>query len=126
MKKLLLALAIITLSHPSFAQHFIENQAYREQMQKDFYGMAMNTNQLRILSQLVSNQPRLNLSGVASSATDGDALTKEIYNLSASYHRMLKSGRGDEPAVQEMKNRLNKLQNEYNHLVDSQGVVNDL
>lgn len=36
MKKLLLALAIITLSHPSFAQHFIENQAYREQMQKDF------------------------------------------------------------------------------------------
>ena len=36
MKKLLLALAIITLSHPSFAQHFIENHAYREQMQKDF------------------------------------------------------------------------------------------
>ena len=36
MKKFLLAFAIITLSHPIFAQHFIENQAYREQMQKDF------------------------------------------------------------------------------------------
>lgn len=110
----------------AFGSNKVKSGEWTEQMQKDFYGMAMNTNQLRILSQLVSNQPRLNLSGVASSATDGDALTKEIYNLSASYHRMLKSGRGDEPAVQEMKNRLNKLQNEYNHLVDSQGVVNDL
>lgn len=95
-------------------------------MQKDFYGMAMNTNQLRILSQLVANQPKLNLAGGNSQSTDGDSLTKELYNLSSTYHKMVKMGRGDEPAVQEMRNRLHKLQGEYNRMIDMHGVSNEL
>jgi hypothetical protein len=39
---------------------------------------------------------------------------------------MVKIGRGDEPAVQEMKVRLNKLQGDYNRMIDMQGVSNEL
>ena len=109
----------------AFGQNKVKSGEWTEQMQKDFYGMPMNANQLRILSQLVANQPRLNLSGVNSQSNTGDSLTKELYDLSSTYHKMVKMGRGDEPAVQEMKTRLNKLQGEYNRMIDSQGVSND-
>lgn len=110
----------------AFGQNKVKSGEWTEQMQKDFYGMPMNANQLRILSQLVANQPRLNLSGVNSQSNDGDSLTKELYNLSSTYHKMVKMGRGDEPAVQEMRNRLHKLQGEYNRMIDLQGVSNEL
>lgn len=110
----------------AFGQNKVKSGEWTEQMQKDFYGMPMNANQLRILSQLVANQPRLNLSGGNSQSNDGDSLTKELYNLSSTYHKMVKMGRGDEPAVQEMKTRLNKLQGEYNRMIDLQGVSNEL
>ena len=110
----------------AFGSNKVKSGEWTEQMQKDFYGMAMNTNQLRILSQLVANQPKLNLAGGNSQSTDGDSLTKELYNLSSTYHKMVKMGRGDEPAVQEMKTRLNKLQGEYNRMIDLQGVSNEL
>lgn len=109
----------------AFGSNKVKSGEWTEQMQKDFYGMAMNANQLRILSQLVANQPRLNLSGVNSQSNDGDSLTKELYNLSSTYHKMVKMGRGDEPAVQDMKTRLNKLQGEYNRMIDMQGVSNE-
>lgn len=109
----------------SFGQNKVKSGEWTEQMQKDFYGMPMNANQLRILSQLVANQPRLNLSGGNSQSNDGDSLTKELYNLSSTYHKMVKMGRGDEPAVQEMRNRLHKLQGEYNRMIDLQGVSNE-
>ena len=110
----------------SFGSNKVKSGEWTEQMQKDFYGMAMNTNQLRILSQLVANQPKLNLAGGNSQSNDGDSLTKELYNLSSTYHKMVKMGRGDEPAVQEMRNRLHKLQGEYNRMIDMQGVSNEL
>lgn len=110
----------------AFGQNKVKSGEWTEQMQKDFYGMPMNANQLRILSQLVANQPRLNLSGGNSQSNDGDSLTKELYNLSSTYHKMVKMGRGDEPAVQDMKTRLNKLQGEYNRMIDLQGVSNEL
>lgn len=110
----------------AFGQNKVKSGEWTEQMQKDFYGMPMNANQLRILSQLVANQPKLNLAGGNSQSTDGDSLTKELYNLSSTYHKMVKMGRGDEPAVQEMRNRLHKLQGEYNRMIDMQGVSNDL
>ena len=109
----------------AYGSNKVKSGEWTEQMQKDFYGMAMNANQLRILSQLVANQPKLNLAGGNSQSNDGDSLTKELYNLSSTYHKMVKMGRGDEPAVQEMKTRLNKLQGEYNRMIDSQGVSND-
>lgn len=110
----------------AFGQNKVKSGEWTEQMQKDFYGMPMNANQLRILSQLVANQPKLNLAGGTSQSNDGDSLTKELYNLSSTYHKMVKMGRGDEPAVQEMKTRLNKLQGEYNRMIDLQGVSNNL
>ena len=110
----------------AFGQNKVKSGEWTEQMQKDFYGMPMNANQLRILSQLVANQPKLNLAGGNSQSTDGDSLTKELYNLSSTYHKMVKMGRGDEPAVQEMKVRLNKLQGDYNRMIDMQGVSNEL
>ena len=103
----------------AFGSNKVKSGEWTEQMQKDFYGMAMNTNQLRILS-------KLNLAGGNSQSTDGDSLTKELYNLSSTYHKMVKMGRGDEPAVQEMKVRLNKLQGDYNRMIDMQGVSNEL
>ena len=109
----------------AYGSNKVKSGEWTEQMQKDFYGMAMNANQLRILSQLVANQPRLNLSGVNSQSNTGDSLTKELYDLSSTYHKMVKMGRGDEPAVQEMKTRLNKLQGEYNRMIDMQGVSNE-
>lgn len=110
----------------AFGQNKVKSGEWTEQMQKDFYGMPMNANQLRILSQLVANQPKLNLAGGNSQSNDGDSLTKELYNLSSTYHKMVKMGRGDEPAVQEMRNRLHKLQGEYNRMIDLQGVSNEL
>ena len=109
----------------AFGQNKVKSGEWTEQMQKDFYGMPMNANQLRILSQLVANQPRLNLSGGNSQSNTGDSLTKELYDLSSTYHKMVKMGRGDEPAVQDMKARLNKLQGEYNRMIDMQGVSNE-
>ena len=109
----------------AFGQNKVKSGEWTEQMQKDFYGMPMNANQLRILSQLVANQPRLNLAGGNSQSNTGDSLTKELYDLSSTYHKMVKMGRGDEPAVQDMKARLNKLQGEYNRMIDMQGVSNE-
>ena len=60
----------------AFGSNKVKSGEWTEQMQKDFYGMAMNTNQLRILSQLVSNQPRSIFLGLLHLQQMGYALTK--------------------------------------------------
>lgn len=110
----------------AYATNQVKSGKWKEEDQLAFNDMARDAKSLRILSQLISNQPKLNLSGEAAPGPSEDSLTKELYDLSSTYHKMIKMGRGDEPAVQDMKNRLNKLQNEYNRMIDSRGVTNDL
>lgn len=110
----------------AYATNQVKSGAWKEEDKRDFENMAYNARSMRILTQLINNQPKLNLSGGAPVGNDDGALTKELYDLSSTYHKMVKMGRGDEPAVQEMKNRLNKLQSEYNQMIDRQGVSNVL
>ena len=110
----------------AYSTNQVKSGKWTEEDQRAFNNMGQDAKSLRILSQLIANQPKLNLSGAAATAPSEDSLTKELYDLSATYHKMVKMGRGDEPAVQEMKTRLNKLKNEYSQMIDNQGVTNDI
>lgn len=110
----------------AFGNQQVNSGAWKEEDRRDFENMAYNANSMRILTQLINNQPKLNLSGSSMPVASEEALTKEIYDLNASYYKMVKMGHGDEPAVQEMKTRLNKLKNEYSQMIERQGITNTL
>lgn len=110
----------------AFANERVKAGIWKEEDRQDFNNMAYNARSMRILSELINKQPRMNLSGNVSQMSSEDSLTKEVYDLSSAYHKLVKSGHGDDPHVQEIKARLNKIKGEYNRMIDLRGVINDL
>lgn len=110
----------------AFANEKVKTGVWKEEDRQDFNNMAYNARSMRILSELINKQPRMNLSGNTTQISSEESLTKEIYDLSSAYYKLVKSGHGDDPQVQEMKARLNKIKGDYNRMIDMRGVTNDL
>jgi predicted nucleic acid-binding Zn-ribbon protein len=110
----------------AFASEKVKSGAWKEEDRQDFNNMAYNARSMRILSELINKQPRINLSGNTTPMSSEESLTKEVYDLSSAYHKLVKAGHGDEPQVQEMRAKLNKLKGEYDRMIEMRGITNDL
>lgn len=110
----------------SFAKQKVSAGKWSEQDLQDFADMAFNARSMRILAELVQNQPGMDLSGQNNPSQGEQSLEREYYDLNRTYHDLLKRGHGDDPHTQEIKLRLNKKRAEYNQMIDDQGVLNDL
>lgn len=102
----------------AFASEKVNTGAWKEEDRQSFNNMAYDSRSMRILSELINKQNRMNLSGQATNSSSEESLTQEVYDLTTAYHKLMKEGRGDDPHVKEMQTRLNKLRGDYYRMID--------